>query len=407
MSGISYLGMVCWEAGQQNPPSLKAVVPWEAGSDLFLSAFRPGGLSNANFLAHWWKNCVVPYQHGRSEGVSEEELQTQRVDFLKCYDWEFRSDGPFPTLGRLRGLEKMNVPFYSSANWMDTEVHAPGNILGYMWAGSKVKYLETHSGDHIHAYYGAEGLARQKQFLDHFLKDDGSSLGGIPKVDLLIRKGSSRYRRAEEDFPPHDTQYREFFLTSDGRLQSERANGGSDSAITQYEGLQGPSYFATEPLKEDLEVLGFPYLVLDVSTEAKDMDILLTMTNIAPDGKLVEFEGNHGEPSVSVTRGYVRLSHRELDSQRSEEHFVFLSQQQAAPVKPNERYTIKMPIQPTSMVYEKGHRLQIELGGKDSQTLLSVMRHEGPDRTQERFGGKNTFFSGSKIVLPVVKRTIQ
>jgi predicted acyl esterase len=132
MSGISYLGMVCWEAAQQNPPSLKAVVPWESGNDLFFSLFRPGGISNANFLAHWWKNCVMPYQHGRSEGVSEDELQTLRVDFLKCYDWEFRSDGPFPLLGRLRGLDKVKVPFYSSANWMDTEVHAPGNILGYM-----------------------------------------------------------------------------------------------------------------------------------------------------------------------------------------------------------------------------------------------------------------------------------
>jgi len=407
MSGISYLGMVCWEAGQQNPPSLKAVVPWEAGNDLFLSAFRPGGLSNANFLAHWWKNCVVPYQHGRAEGVSEDELQTQRVDFLKCLDWEFRSDGPFPTLSRLRGLEKMNVPFYSSANWMDTEVHGPGNILGYMWAGSTVKYLETHSGDHIHAYYGTEGLSRQRQFLDHFLKCDGSSLAGIPKVDLLIRKGSGRYRRVEEDFPPHDTQYREFFLTSDGRLQREHADEGGNGVVAQYEGLQGPSFFATEPLKEDLEVLGFPYLVLDVSTDAKDMDIFLTLTNIAPDGKLVEFEGNHGEQSVSVTRGYMRLSHRELDTQRSKENFVFLSQQEAAPVKPNVRYTIKMPVQPTSMVYEKGHRIQIELGGKDSETLLGVMKHEGPDRTQDRFGGKNTFFSGSKIVLPVVKRPVQ
>jgi hypothetical protein len=33
------------------------------------------------------------------------------------------------------------------------------------------------------------------------------------------------------------------------------------------------------------------------------------------------------------------------------------------------------------------------------------MRHEGPDRINERFGGRNTFFVGSKIVLPFVKRT--
>lgn len=407
MSGISYLGMVCWEAAQQNPPSLKAVVPWEAGNDLFFSLFRPGGISNTNFLTHWWNSCVLPYQHGRSEGVSEEELRTHRVNFLENFKWEFRGEGPFPLLQRLRGLHKVNVPFYSSANWMDTEVHCPGNILGYMWGASSTKYLQTHSGDHIHGYYGGEGLARQKQFLDHFLKDEGSSLDGIPKVDLLIRKSASMYRRAEEDFPPHDTQYRDYFLTSDGRLQSERTNGGEDGLVVEYEGLQGSTFFSTEPLEEDLEVLGFPYLVLDVATDAKDMDIFLTMTNIAPDGSLVEFEGNHGEPTVSVSRGYMRLSHRELDAQRSTEHLIILSHQDPAPVKHNERYNIKMPVLPTSMVYEKGHRIQIELGGRDSQTLLGVMRHEGGDRTKERFGGKNKFFNGSKIVLPFVQRSSQ
>ena len=407
MSGISYLGMVCWLAAQQNPPSLKAVVPWESANDLFFSLFRPGGLSNTNFLAHWWKNCVVPYQHGRSEGVADDELETQRVDFLKCYSWEFRSDGPFPLLARLRGLEKVKIPFYSSANWMDTEVHSPGNILGYMWAASKIKYLETHSGDHIHAYYGAEGVARQRQFLDHFLKDDDSSLDGIPKVDLLIRTGATTYRRAEENFPPHDTQYLEYFLTSNGCLQNKSPRDGSDGVVAEYEGLQGSSFFATKPLEEDFELLGFPYLVLDVATAAKDMDIFLTMTNITPDGKLVEFEGNHGEPSVSVGRGYMRLSHRELDPRRATERLVILSQQESTPVKPNERYIIKMPIQPTSMVYGKGHRIQIELGGQDSQTLLGVMRHQGFDRNEDRFGGKNTFFSGSKIVLPFVNRARQ
>lgn len=404
MSGISYLGMVSWVAAQHDPPSLKAVVPWESGNDMYFSLFRPGGLFNANFLAHWWQNCVVPYQHGRSEGVPEVELQSQRVDFLECCKWEFRGNGPFPLLARFRGPDRVKIPFYSSANWMDTEVHSPGNILGYMWGASKVKYLQTHAGDHIHAYYGAEGLARQKQFLDHFLKDDNSSLDSIPKVDLLIRRGSVTYRRAEEDFPPQDTQYREYFLTSGGYLQSEDVEVGGSDVIAEYEGLQGSRLFATTALEEDFELLGFPYLVLNVATDAKDMDIFLSMTNIAPNGKLVEFEGNHGETSFSVTRGYMRLSHRELDLRRSTQRLIILRQQESAPVVSGRRYTIQMPIQPTSMVYEKGHRIQIELGGQDSQTLLGVMRHEGADRTRERFGGKNTFFSGSKIVLPFVRR---
>lgn len=405
MSGISYLAMTSWEAAQHSPPSLKAIVPWEGASDLFFSCFRPGGLPNTNFLQHWWKNCVIPYQHGRAEGVPEDELEARRVDFLQCLAWEFRHDGPWPILERFRGLDRVKAPFYSAANWIDTEVHAPGNILGYMWAASEVKYLETHSGDHINAYYGTTGLARQKQFLDHFLKEDGNSLNGLPKVDLLIRRGQHTYRRAEEDFPPRDTQYREYFLTPSDTLERGSPDTGNAHIITEYEGLEGSSFFATQPLEEDFELLGFPYLVLEVSTTAKDVDIFLTMTNIAPDGKLVELEGNHGERSVSVTRGYMRLSHRELDTQRSTEHLVILSQKEPAPVEPHKRYSIKLPVHPTSMVFEKGHRIQIEIGGQDSQTLLGVMRHDGADRTKERFAGRNIFWDGCKVVLPFVRRS--
>ncbi|KAH8693586.1 Alpha/Beta hydrolase protein [Talaromyces proteolyticus] len=387
MSGISYLGMACWWAAQQNPPSLKAVVPWEAGT-------------------HWWKNCVLPYQHGRSEGVSEDELQSHRVDFLKYLSWEFRSDGSFPILDRFRRFDNIKIPFYSAANYMDTEVHAPGNILGYMWGTSQTKYLETHTGDHLHAFYSRDGIDRQRRFLDHFLKDDGKSLQGIPKVDLLVRKGARTYRRAEQDFPPYDTEYKEYFLTSDGQLLDEYP-GSNNEIIVEYTGLSSSKLFSTKPLDKNFELLGFPYMVLDVATTAKDMDLFITMTNMEPNGHLVQLEGNHGEPSVAVTRGYLRLSHRELDEQRSTEHLVILSHQSSASVEPDTRYQIKVPVQATSMVFEKGHKIQIELGSRDSDTLLDVMKHQGFDRTIDRFGGKNTIFKGSKIILPFVRRIDQ
>ncbi|KAK4501153.1 hypothetical protein PRZ48_006959 [Zasmidium cellare] len=409
MSGISYLGMVAWLAAQHQPPSLKAIVPWEAGNDLYFSLFRPGGISNTNFLTHWWNNCVVPYQHGRAEGVSETDLATQRVDFLKSLDWEFRSDGPFPVLERLRGFDKVQIPFYSSTNWMDSEVHAPGNILGYMWAATKPewKYLETHSGDHINAYYGKDGLERQRRFLGYLLKDSGAVSGGpkdLPKVDLTIRKGATVFRRAEEDFPPPDTEYKEYFFSADDHLQEDDLKCANTDVVAQHEGLTESSFFTSSALEQDLEVLGFPYLELEVATAAKDMDIFVTLINVAPDGNLVVFEGNHAEPSVSVTRGYMRLTHRELDKERSTERLVILAHDNPLPVVPNERYKIKVPIQPTSMIFEKGHKIRIEIGARDSDTLLGVMRHEGGDRTGDRFAGTNTIFQGSKLVLPFVSR---
>ena len=345
---------------------------------------------------------MVPYQHGRSEGISETGLQSQRVDFLNSLTWEFREDGPFPLLDRLRGMSKISTPFYSAANWTDTEVHSPGNILGFMHA-APVKFLETHSGDHFNSYYGSEGVKKQRAFLDCFLKTDADfdALKRIPKVDLLIRQGSSSFRRTKASFPPHDTEYQEYYLSGHSILQRDTPK---EEIVSSFDSMSGNSFFVSDPLEEDFELLGFPYLALNISTSAKDTDIFLTISNIGPAGNLLRFEGNHGEDTVSVTRGYLRLSHRELDLDRSTEHLPILKQQRHAEVVAGKKYSLKMPVQPTSMIFEKGHRIQIEIGGRDSETLLSVMRHEGADRTTEQFGGTSRIHGGSKIVLPFVRR---
>ncbi|KAF2163409.1 hypothetical protein M409DRAFT_26025 [Zasmidium cellare ATCC 36951] len=187
----------------------------------------------------------------------------------------------------------------------------PGLYVLGQHAGREVS--ANSCGDHINAYYGKDAVARQRRFLDHFLRDDiAAGLGGLkdlPKIDLTIRREAALYWRAEKDFPPLETQYREYFLNADGGLGDGQLDATSTGVVAH---ACGP---------------------------------------------------------------------------------------------PSKGYDIKVPIQPTSMIFEKGHKIQIEIGARDSDTLLGVMRQEGGDRTDEKFAGVNTIFHGSKLVLPFVLRT--
>lgn len=405
LGGISYLGMACYWTAMQQPPHLAAIVAYEALTDVFGHTTRQGGVFHSGFQKHWFNNIVVPQQYGKLEGVDEADLEKARFDFtgLESF-WKWRSEGAWPVLDRYRDLQKVKVPLLSAGNWMDSEVHLPGNLVAFEDSASPRKFLEMHTGNHLAAYYAPEQLERQRTFLDYFLldkKDNG--LDKAPQIDLLIRKGAEGFYRSEPSWPPQDAEYVAAYLAAGDKLTFTPYSATStDDAIT-FVGLTGSTEFVTEPFQSDLEVLGYPYLDLTVSTTAKDMDLFIYFYLISAAGEKVVFRGNHDEPALSFLRSWFRLSSRAL-SDKSTARRPILDQQAPAPVKAGEPYQVKVPIPPTSMIFEKGTRLAVALRADDEETTIPPMRHVGPDRSEEVFGGTHRVLHGGKLVLPVVKR---
>lgn len=405
MCGISYFGMACYWAAMQQPPHLSAILPYEALTDKYGDVCRQGGLWHSGFQKHWYDNIVVPQQYGRDEGLSEDELEKQRMDFdAFAVNWVWRSEGPWPVFDRTRHLSKIKVPMLTAGNWMDSEVHLPGNPTSYEHASSEWKFLEMHTGNHLAAYYEADQIQRQRKFLDYFLKgktDNG--LKDSPRIELLVRRGLENSYRTESSWPPKDAVQTPLYLASNGRLAFEEYKASSPDEALTYAGFTGSSFFQTEPMEEELEFLGFPHLDLTVSTDAKDMDIFVYFYIIDPNGKKLVFRGNHDEPAVSFLRSWFRLSHRTLSSKSTPERPV-LDQMKPAPVEADKWYNVKVPIVCTSMIVAPGHRLAIALRANDEEEIIPPMRHIGPDRPAELLTGTNRIKLGGKLVLPVVKR---
>lgn len=406
MCGISYLGMACYWAAMQQPPHLAAIVPYEAQTNMYEDSTRQGGVWHAGFQKHWFNNVVLPQQYGRKEGLDESQLRKQRFDFEILHkEWQWRSEGPWPILERERQVSKIQVPLLTAGNWMDSEVHLPGNARSFEESSSKWKFLEMHTGNHLSAYYEKSQIDRQLQFLDYFLKgkvDNG--LESAPRIDLLIRRGTENFYRVEKSWPPQDAVLTPLYLAPKDRLSFEPYTASSQDDAIEYAGLTGKGHlFQTDVLDADFEILGYPFLDLTVSTDAKDMDIFIYFYIIDPSGAKIEVRGNHDEPAVSLLRGWQRLTHRTL-SKDSRPDRPILEQLKPAPVKKNEWYNVTIPMPCTSLLVPKGHRFAVALQATDEEEIIPPMRHNGPDRSEAVFAGTNRIRLGGKVIVPHVKR---
>ena len=120
----------------------------------------------------------------------------------------------------------------------------------------------------------------------------------------------------------------------------------------------------TPPLPHDIEVTGPLPPSFWVSSSSEDMDLFLTLRNFDADGKEVLETGQQGAP-VPVAKGWLRVSHRELDPELTLPYRPYHKHQRRLFLKPGEIVKVEVEIWPTSMVFKKGHRIRLDVQPRD------------------------------------------
>ncbi|KAM6505381.1 hypothetical protein FSOLCH5_014601 [Fusarium solani] len=212
--------MAYYWAAMFQPPHLASIAPYEGLTDMYADVCRQGGVWHSGFQKHWFNNIVLIHQYGRGAGLSEQQLAKQCLDYDSlATNRKWRSEGPWPVFDRTRDLSKIKVPILSAGNWMDSEVHPPGNLVAFERSSSKWKFLEMHTGNHLAAYYEPAQVERQLRYFDYFLKgrtDNG--LETTPQIDILICRGTKNFYRVEKSWPPQDTVYTSLYLAPNEAL---------------------------------------------------------------------------------------------------------------------------------------------------------------------------------------------
>ena len=124
------------------------------------------------------------------------------------------------------------------------------------------------------------------------------------------------------------------------------------------------------------------------------------MEEIGPDGKDVWEVGQQGQ-QVCVAKGWLRVSHRELDPERSLPYRPYHRHMRRLYLQPDEVVKVEVEIWPTSMVFKKGHRIRLDIQPRDGVGSLHYTHYHADYNT-----GTNTIYSGgdreSFLLLPIV-----
>ena len=425
--GISYYAMNQWQVAAQRPPHLAAICPWEGASDFYRDASHHGGIFGNAFFELWFPKQILSVQHGNGQSpyrdrdtgststgapLTAEQLRNNRVNIIE----EFRSHELLDDWysARTADLSKIEVPVLSSGNWGGMGLHLRGNVQGYLGAGSKEKWLQLHGGTHWESFYLPEYVAMQKRFFDCYLKDEDNGWRDQPPVLLEVRHVDHFESRQEAEWPLNGTKWTTWFLCADGlSLQSKPAEV---EAASSYAAPGAGVEFISGALSEEMEITGPLAAVIWISSSARDADLFLTLRAYDEAGKEVLFRGAT-DPAVPIAQGWLRASHRKLDTVRSRPWQPVHLHNEREYLEPGKPYRVEVELWPTSIVLPKGYRLALRIDARDfeRENASGPRKGSGPflhtdsvDRPSELFAGMNTILCGGKhdshLVLPVIPK---
>ncbi len=419
MLGMSYFGVIQYMVAAQQPPHLKAIVPYEALTDRYRQSVYHGGLLNEGFWHQWWGHVSVDGMRPLSyERLSEDEIRQRVARLMQApeirrspylhiqlkyprknpllFDWLLEPlDGPFYwERSPYHMFDRIKIPTFLATRWSSWAVHLAGAFEAYLGidAPKKMLIMETESAlGPMRPWSDHQDLILR--WYDHWLKGIDTGFMDEPPIRLLI-KGKNVYRD-EFEWPLARTRWTKLYLAGEGSLSFEPATVAGTAAFSNDPdlppGRHAPGIsFATAPFTAETEITGPVAFTLHASLDQPDATFVVTLRDLAPDGS-----------SRVLTKGWLRASQRELDAAKSKPWKPYQLHQRQERLEPGRRYEYRMEIRETSNVFLPGHRLALDIKGQDTTAEDPIWVHTCnalPTRHTVHFGDDTL----SHLLLPVI-----
>jgi predicted acyl esterase len=388
LSGVSYLAVMQWFVAAEHPPHLAAINPWEGWSDTYRELARHGGIPETYF----WRYLPARWGHSTTE---IEDLRAEDAEHL-FFDAFWAS--------KAARLEKITVPAFVVASWSDQGLHTRGTLEGFKRIASEHKWLEVHGRKKWAYYYQREPVERLRSFFDHFLLGKETNVLSWPRVRLELRE---RFyvgeMRAESEWPIARTRYEKLSLDPERGALSLRVPGRESSR--SYDSASGRATFEIR-FDSTTDLIGHMKLHLWAAAErANDMDLFVAVQKLDGQGNVVPFAFWAHFDDGPVALGWLRASHRELDTRRSTEWQPVLRHARALPLNPGEPTPMDIEIWPSGTRFEAGEGLRLVLQGRDIYDYPKPVMADRHEETVNR--GAHVLFGGgrfdSHLLVPIVE----
>jgi predicted acyl esterase len=388
MLGVSYLAMSQWSIAATRPPHLAAICPWEGVSSLYHELHFHGGIPEKSF-ATWWRE-----KSRFSERPTEDFTLMQAAHPMYDDYWASKA----------AEIERVDVPAFVVASWSDNGLHTRGTLEAFKRISSPQKWLLVHGDKKWKHFHDPVNVNRQKKFFDQFLKGEDAGVLEWPKVEYELRlSGKEHVVKTADAWPLPRTRYEALFLdassgTMDPHYPAQSAERSYQSNVTD------DRVTFDFKFEKQTDVVGNSKLKLWVSSdEADDMDLFIAVQKLDHDKKPVSFNFFSTFSDGPAALGWLRVSHRELDLERSTAFQPWHKHEKSTPIRPGTIYPVEVEIWPTGVRFEPGETLRVIVQGNDVYRFNSGAPELG-HATINR--GKHVIHTGGKhdshLLIPIV-----
>lgn len=419
MWGISYGGYTAVQAASHNPPHLKAIVPMYFTDDNYITSdhFRGGCVKAAEFL---WLGMVagIPlppdpqYFEGKAE--SWEEMWHKRLEQYQPWTLEWLNHQTNDSYWRKASVnsdyESIKCPVFMFGGWGDYLTNATLRMLDNLKVPKKAII-----GPWVHMYpdsaYPAPNidyLHEMVRWWDYWLKGENNGVMDEQSLAIYVQRDKEPvlfpdkvegYWRYEKAWPLEDGREVAYYFHSNSILDRIPPTNEKETC-DQYKykpdvGIMGSIWlqggcrgleqeqsldeafsltYTSEPLKEDLEILGCPQAKLYIASSAKNTAFAVTLTEVDLKGE-----------SNPVTDGILNASHRS-------------SHEEPEPLDPGQIYELNVELDAMSWVFKKGQRIRVSVTSSDWPAVWPL-----PEPAVNRVYHDKAH--NSRVILPVIPST--
>lgn len=463
--GLSYPGAVQWLAALERPPHLKAMVPAMTFSTP-QNFFYSGGVFDLSWIGWIWNN-IAPDTRARKNLAGPKSEEGARAEWLRVretlqrhlplselgelsevapyyYEWLRHPPGdPWWDWAEMRNkYGRVGAAVLNLSGWYDEAYGPEGATTNFRglaasrksqtdirtklvigpWTHGVHETTETKSGER--EFGPAAGIDYDElvlRWMDRYLRGRDNGVDREKPVRIFVM-GENVWRE-EDAWPLPQTRYTPLYLAataSEGKAgglswaaprQNEQASAflsdptnpvvdpfATSSGAHDYRELERRSdvlVFDTSPLERDLEVTGPITAEIFLSCDAPDTDLWARLIDVAPDGTAF----NLMSPGLEV----IRASYRNAGRGREPRFY------RSKLLRPNRVYKLRLTNPVTSNVFEKGHRIRVQI----STTFFphfSRNLHTGELETVSSAMRKATIRiyhdrrRASRLILPVIHR---
>ena len=440
MMGGSYLGIVQWKAALTNNPHLKAIFPVVSGDDDYRDRFySPGGAMKIGNRLNWMADNLrtpgylpdfnrfiwhLPVRNADVAATGQVSDMFQDAVNHPAFDHFWKSISTREKLARIK------VPVFAAGGWYDNFAESDLQAYTVLRRNSNVNRILIGPWAHNMSYkfqnvdFGPHSSVSlrtlQLEWFDQWLKARDTALLSKPPVRVFLM-GANRWME-EREWPPARAKMTPFYLESHkaantlngtGTLAARPARSQAPDTFVfdprnpvptrggavccnpkifpwgpmdqrPVERRQDVLVYSTAPLKKSVEVVGPIKVILYVTTSARDTDFTAKLVDVLPGGE-----------ARNLTDGILRMRYRDS-----------LETPQLA--KPGEVYKLTIEAGPTANLFEKGHRIRLEISSSNFPRFDRNPNTGAPVAEETRLlKATQTVYHDrlrpSQLVLPVVQ----